>query len=110
MSTTGTEPGTDAGTDPVLSGDTEQLSLEVLRLRDLLRGAQAQIGELTTRLARLDEHRKHSAELWEHRIDHTDRQLQAATDRCEAMESSTTWKIGRLVLTPVSLWRAAGRS
>jgi len=97
-------------TDPALSGDTEQLSLEVLRLRDLLRGAEAQVGELTTRLARLDEHRKLSEAQWAHRMDHTDRQLDAATDRCAAMEESSSWKIGQFVLKPISLWRAARRS
>jgi len=97
-------------TDPALSGDTERLSLEVLRLRDLLRGAEAQIGELTTRLARLDEHRKLSEAQWAHRIEHTDRQLDAATDHCAAMEASSSWKIGQFVLKPISLWRAARRS
>jgi len=94
-------------TDPVLSGDTEQLSLEVLRLRDLLRGAEAQIGELTTRLDRLDEHRKLSEAQWAHRMEHTDRQLDAAMDRCAAMETSSSWKIGQFVLKPISMWRAA---
>lgn len=97
-------------TDPLLSGDTEQLSLEVLRLRDLVRGAEAQVGELTTRLARLDENRKLSEAQWAYRMEHTDRQLQAATDRCGAMEASSSWKIGQFVLKPISLWRATRRS
>lgn len=91
--------------DPVLSGDAELLVLEVLRLRDLLRGAEAQVGELQTRLSRLDAQRAHSERLWSERMDHTDRQLAAAEDRRAAMEASTSWRIGQHVLRPVAAWR-----
>lgn len=104
-------PSNDASNiDPIASGDPEQLTLEILRLRDLLRGAEAQIGELTTRLERLDEQRRLSEAQWTHRIQHTDRQLAAAIERAEAIESSTSWRIGQLVLTPVGLWRRSTRS
>lgn len=96
--------------DPITSGDPDLLTLEILRLRDLLRGAEAQIGELTTRLARLDEQRRLSEAQWIHRMEQTDRELVAATERVEAIESSTSWRIGQLVLTPVGLWRKSTRS
>ena len=99
-----------SNTDPISSGDPEQLVLEILRLRDLLRGAEAQAGELTTRLARLDEHRRLSEQEWAHRIEHTDRQLADATERAEALESSTSFRIGQLLLSPVGLWRKSTRS
>ena len=96
--------------DPVLSGDVERLRLEVLRLRDTVKGNEAHIGELSTRLARLDEQRKISEQMWIDRLDHTERQLAAALERSASLEASTSWKIGQLVLRPVHLWRrAAGR-
>lgn len=96
--------------DPALSGDVERLRLEVLRLRDIVRGNEAHIGELTTRLARLDEQRKISEQMWIHRLDHVERQLGAALDRSASLEASTSWRIGQLVLRPVHLWRrASGR-
>jgi hypothetical protein len=91
--------------DPLTSRDPELLVLEVLELRDLLRGAEAKIGELQTRIARLDAQRSHSAELWAHRMDHTDRQLAAAEQRVAMLESSTSWRIGQFVLRPLALWR-----
>ena len=96
--------------DPTSSGDPDLLTMEILRLRDLLRGAEAQIGELTTRLARLDEQRRLSEAQWIHRMEQTDHQLAEATERVVAIESSTSWKIGQLVLTPVGLWRKSARS
>jgi hypothetical protein len=99
-------PSNDARvTDPIDTGDPEQLSLEILRLRDLVRGSEARIGELTTRLARLDEQRKLSEAEWIHRMEHTDRQLEAAIERVDAVESSTSWRVGQLLLTPVRWWR-----
>lgn len=96
--------------DPVVSGDVETLKLEVLRLRDTLRGNEAHIGELTARLSRLDEHRRISEQMWTERLEHTQRQLTAAQDRAASIEASTSWRIGQFVLRPVHLWRrAAGR-
>ncbi len=92
-------------TDPIETGDVEQLTLEILRLRDIVRGCDAQVGELTTRLARLDEQRRLSEAQWIHRMEHTDRQLEAALERVDAIESSRSWRIGQLVLTPVRWWR-----
>lgn len=103
-------PNNPANVDPIESGDAELLALEVLRLRDLLRGAEAQIGELTTRLSRLDEQRRLSEAQWLHRIEQADRELAAAIERAEAIESSTSWRIGQLVLTPVGLWRKSRSS
>ena len=100
----------DTANDPISSGDVEALTLEVLRLRDLLRGAEAQIGELSTRLERLDEQRRLSEEMWAHRMEHTDRQLAEAVTRAQAIESSTSWRIGQLALTPVALWRRLMRT
>jgi hypothetical protein len=95
--------------DPLDSDDVEPLKLEILRLRDLVRGGEARIGELTTRLARLDEQRKVSEQMWIDRTEHTDRQLAAARERADALAASTSWRIGQLVLRPVELWRRAGR-
>ena len=91
--------------DPINTGDAQLMTLEIMRLRDLLRGAEAQIGELQTRLSRLDAQRAHSERLWIERLDHTDRQLEAAQKKVQAMESSTSWKIGQFVLRPVAAWR-----
>ena len=96
--------------DPVESGDLEQLTLETLRLRDLLRGAEARIGELTTRLERLDEQRRLSEAMWAERMEHTDLQLARAIERAEAIETSTSWRIGQFILAPVGLWRRTTRS
>lgn len=98
-------PSAERSIDPVISRETEPLVLEVLELRDLLRGAEARIGELQTRLVRLDAQRARSEELWAHRMDHTDRQLAAAEQRVEMLETSTSWRIGQFVLRPVALWR-----
>ena len=103
-------PNDASNVDPITSGDPDLLTLEILRLRDLLRGAEAQVGELTTRLARLDEQRRLSEAQWVHRMEHTDRELAASIERVEAIESSTSWRIGQLVLTPVGLWRKSTRS
>ena len=99
------EPSAERSIDPVISRETEPLVLEVVELRDLLRGAEARIGELQTRLARLDAQRARSEELWAHRMDHTDRQLAAAERRVDMLETSTSWRIGQFVLRPVALWR-----
>lgn len=96
--------------DPIASGDPNLLAMEVLTLRDLLRGAEAQIGELTTKLARLEEQRRLSEAQWIHRMEHTDRQLDAAIERVSAIEASTSWKIGQLVLKPVGLWRKSNET
>ena len=96
--------------DPIASGDPDLLALEILRLRDLLRGAEAQVGELTTRLARLDDQRRLSEAQWRHRMEHTDRELAAASERAAAIESSTSWRIGQFVLAPVGMWRRSTRS
>ena len=95
--------------DPAMSGDPELLVLEVLELRDLLRGAEAKVGELQTRLARLDAQRARSEELWAHRMDHTDRQLAAAEQRVAMVETSASWRIGQFVLRPIALWRRITR-
>ena len=96
--------------DPIESGDPDQLKLEILRLRDLVRGAEAQVGELTTKLARLDEQRRLSEAQWIHRMEHTDHQLAAAAERIEAIESSRSWKIGQFILAPVRWWRKLSSS
>ena len=91
--------------DPAISRNPERLVLEILELRDLLRGAEATIGELQTRLARLDAQRARSEELWLQRSDHTDRQLAAAEQRMVMLQTSTSWKIGQFVLRPIAFWR-----
>ena len=91
--------------DPAISRNPERLVLEILELRDLLRGAEATIGELQTRLARLDAQRASSEELWLQRSDHTDRQLAAAEQRMVMLQTSTSWKIGQFVLRPIAFWR-----
>jgi chromosome segregation ATPase len=91
--------------DPVATGDVERLSVEVLRLRDLVHGYEAEIGELDTRLSRLDEQRKHSERLWQERLEHTERDLARAVDRAAAIEASTSWRLGQFLLKPVDVWR-----
>ncbi len=91
--------------DPILGGDMERMTLEILRLRDLLCGADAQIGELETRLSRLDAQRAHSERLWIERLEHTDRQLEDAQQQVLAVHASSSWRIGQFVLKPVAAWR-----
>lgn len=90
-----------------MSGDIELMTLEILQLRDLVRGADAKVGELQTRLSRLDAQRAQSERLWSERTEHTEALLEAAHQRVAAMESSTSWKIGQFVLAPVAVWRRA---
>jgi hypothetical protein len=91
--------------DPLLTGDTDAMAREILHLRDLLRGAEAQVGELETRLDRLDAQRAHSERLWIERLDHTDRQHDAAQQQLTAIQQSRSWRIGQLILSPVAAWR-----
>ena len=84
------------------------MALEILRLRDLLAGAEAKIGELTTRISRLDADRQHSASLWQERIANTEHELAVARSfeqRNAELLGSTSWKLGQLLLRPVAAWR-----
>jgi hypothetical protein len=94
--------------DPIASGDPEQMTLEILRLRDLLAGAEAKIGELSTRISRLDAERAHSASLWQERIANTEHELAVAKtfeQRNAELLASTSWKLGQILLRPVAVWR-----
>jgi len=94
--------------DPISSGDPEQMALEILRLRDLVAGAEAKIGELTTRISRLDADRAHSASLWQERIANTEHELAVARSfeqRNTELLNSTSWKLGQILLLPVAAWR-----
>ena len=102
---------------------TEAMWLEVLELRDLLAGAQAEAGELSTRLLRLDAQRDLSEQMWQVRLAETERQLDAAVadarlareqeaatrehyeSRIAEMEASTSWRIGRAVVVPLAALR-----
>jgi hypothetical protein len=91
--------------DPLASRDVELMALEILNLRDLLRGAEAHVGELETRLARLDAQRAHSERMWTERMEHTERMLIAADEQVRALRASRSWRIGQFVLRPVTVWR-----
>jgi hypothetical protein len=100
-------PGTSG--DPIDSQDVEKLVLEVLRLRDLIRGCEAQIGELETRLSRLDAQRAISEDLWQARTDSVERQRDDAMTRASAIEASTSWRVGQFVVRPLAMLRTSLR-
>jgi chromosome segregation ATPase len=104
----------DSSSDPMLSADVDALRLEILRLRDLLAGAEARAGELSTRLERLEANRVRSEELWQVRVANTEHELAIARDHelaHQAILSSTSWRVGRAIVSPFARLRqfVAGR-
>lgn len=86
--------------------DTEALKLEILKLRDELMGAEARLGQVKGELLRVAGHGRlklqpegienHAQVLGENR---------ALKQELQQMKKSTTWRIGRLVVRPLSLFK-----
>jgi hypothetical protein len=86
--------------------DTEALKLEILKLRDELMGAEARLGQVKAELLRLagqgrlklqaDGIENHAQVLGENR---------ALKQELRQLKKSTTWRIGRLVVRPLSLFK-----
>jgi hypothetical protein len=93
--------------------EIETLKLQVLHLRDELIGAEAKLGELRARVERLQARSKRTEDLCELRMAHVENELAigAMNERqVEMMLSSTTWRVGRAVVSPAfALKRALQR-
>ena len=86
--------------------DTPALKLEILKLRDELMGAEARLGQVKAELLRLagqgrlklqaDGIENHAQVLGENR---------ALKQELRQLKKSTTWRIGRLVVRPLSLFK-----
>jgi len=81
---------------PELQQRLAQLEMELLQNRDFVRGLMAEIGELQVRLAK------------QHRDLH--REVRKKNNQLEQLKKSSTWKIGRLMMTPVRLLRRIQKS
>ncbi len=68
---------------PALLQRLAQIEMELLQNRDYVRGLSAEVGELQARL------------------DAAHRQLHQARQETKRLQQSRTWKIGRMVLSPV---------
>lgn len=83
--------------------EVEALKLQVLQLRDELVGAEAKLGELRARVERLQARCKRTEDLCELRMAHVENQLAIGSmheQQVEMMLSSTTWRVGRAVVSP----------
>ena len=86
--------------------DNEALKLEILKLRDELIGAEAQLGQVKAELLRVAGHGRlkmqadgienHAQVLGENR---------ALKQELQQLKKSTTWRIGRLLVRPLSLFK-----
>jgi chromosome segregation ATPase len=76
---------------PELQQRLSRLEMELLQNRDYVRGLMAEIGELQDRLAK------------QHRDLH--REVRKKNNQIDQLKKSATWRIGRLLMTPVRLLR-----
>ena len=86
--------------------DTEALKLEILKLRDELMGAEARLGQVKAELLRLagqgrlklqaDGIENHAQVLTENK---------ALKRELQQLKKSTTWRLGRLLVRPLSLFK-----
>ena len=82
------------------------LVLEVLRLRDRVHGLRAENAELSARLAAATESSALQKELNpEDVIEHLELVVHDLDFQLKQVRSSTTWRVGRLVLAPVRVRR-----
>lgn len=95
--------GGEGGTD---WSDDDDLQREILRLRDELIGAEAQLGELRAQLRveqelrRFDQQRREVSDLEHVLTVNADLEQQLGD-----MRESTTWRLGRVIVRPLSLLR-----
>ncbi|MFM8866744.1 MAG: hypothetical protein ACKOFZ_00400 [Ilumatobacteraceae bacterium] len=76
---------------PEMQQRLSRLEMELLQNRDYVRGLMAEIGELQDRLAK------------QHRDLH--REVRKKNNQIDQLKKSATWRIGRLLMTPVRLLR-----
>jgi len=86
--------------------DAEALKLEVLKLRDELIGAEARLGQVKAELLRTAGHGRLKLQ-----ADGIENHVQVLTENkalkqeLRQLKKSTTWRIGRLVVRPLSLFK-----
>ena len=86
--------------------DTEALKLEVLKLRDELIGAEAQLGQVKAELLRVAGHGRLKLQ-----ADGIENHAQVLTENkalkreLQQLKKSTTWRIGRMAVRPLSLFK-----
>lgn len=81
---------------PELERRLAQKEMELLQNRDFVRGLMAENGELQNRLVK------------QHNELH--REIRKKNNQLEQLKKSSTWKIGRLMMTPVRLFRRVLKS
>lgn len=95
-------------TDPIVAewNDVDELHREILRLRDELIGAEAQLGELRARLRVETERRRFDQESREvSDLEHVMNVNADLEQQLDDMRASTTWRLGRVIVRPLSLLR-----
>ena len=86
--------------------DTEALKLEILKLRDELIGAEAQLGQVKAELLRVAGHGRLKLQ-----ADGIENHAQVLTENkalkreLQQLKKSTTWRLGRLLVRPLSLFK-----
>ena len=86
--------------------DTEALKLEVLKLRDVLIGAEARLGQVKAELLRVAGHGRLKLQ-----ADGIENHAQVLTENkalkreLQQLKKSTTWRIGRMAVRPLSLFK-----
>lgn len=94
--------------DPIVTdwNEVDALQREILRLRDELIGAEAQLGELRARVRVESERRRFDKERRE--VSDLEHVLNVNADleqQLGDMRESTTWRMGRAIVRPLSLLR-----
>jgi hypothetical protein len=86
--------------------DTEALKLEILKLRDELIGAEARLGQVKAELLRVAGHGRLKLQ-----ADGIENHAQVLTENkalkreLQQLKKSTTWRLGRLLVRPLSLFK-----
>ena len=86
--------------------DTEALKLEILKLRDELIGAEARLGQVKAELLRTAGHGRLKLQ-----ADGIENHAQVLTENkalkreLQQLKKSTTWRLGRLLVRPLSLFK-----
>lgn len=86
--------------------EVDALQREILRLRDELIGAEAQLGELRARLRIETERRRFDQESREvSDLEHVMTVNADLEQQLDDLKASTTWRLGRAFVRPLSLLR-----
>ena len=97
-----------SSSDPIAAdwNEVDVLQREILRLRDELIGAEARLGELRARLRVETERRRFDQET--RKVSDLEHVLTVNADleqQLGDMRKSTTWRLGRTIVRPLSLLR-----